>query len=614
MKKSIIALALGSGTGLLCSPLYAQTPSDIEVLSVVSSRIGIADQAMASSVTVLTEDDIAALGNLTLTDILRQTPSVGVSNSGGLGKLTTLRIRGEEGFRTKLFIDDVEITDPSAPQIAPVFDDLLSSHISRIEILRGVQGLTYGADAGGIVRVYSRQAEEGTSAGLAVETGKFDTQTFSGNAGWSNKTSGVSLSATSLETDGFNAQSSDVSGEHDGYDNTTVHLSGWTQLTDALRLSGVFRSAEGDNEYDGCFDNSTFAPTNNCLTESQQRTARIALDYQQDNQQHQLAVSRTKIERDFINNGEFGFQNAGSQEQASYLGAIELNQTNLAFGAEYEREEIDTTGESRNQKSLFTQWQQSFSQGVSTHVGVRYDDNETFGSFTSYRVGGRYPVAGSGVTFKAGLGTGFRAPSLFEQAYNDGPFSFGDAAGLQLNEEQSQGWDLGFEFRNNTGFEAELVYFNQQIEDEILFDNAAFQGYLQAQGESESRGVELSVEHTVNSHWYWWGNYTYNDTETVTGEPRLRRPKHKANLGLTSTWLNSRLQVTTSVRSVRDAVDIGGVALDDYTLVNANLRYQATMRMAFNLRAENLTDRDYQEVAGFNSAERALYAGISLNY
>jgi vitamin B12 transporter len=610
MNKTVTVQTLGSCAALLCAHAYAQTPSDVEVVSVVSSRIGITEQSLASSLTILNEDDIAALGNLSLTDILRQTPSIGVSNAGGIGKQTTLRIRGEEGFRTKLFVDDVEITDPSAPQIAPIFDDLLSRHISRIEILRGVQGLAYGADAGGIVRVYTKQAETGTNASVTAELGSFNTDVLSGNFSFANETSGVALSATSLDSEGFNARTSDVSNDDDGYENISLHVNGWTQLTDTVRLSGTIRQVEGENQFDACFG------TNDCMTDTEQRTARLAVDYQHDGQQHQLAIARTRMLRDNFSDGLFGFQFVGTQEQASYLGALSFDNTHVSFGAEYEKEELESTFDqpnSRDQKSVFAQLQHSYASGLSAHAGVRYDDNETFGSFTSYRLGTRYAFADSGLALKANIGTGFRAPSLVEQATNDGPFVGGIGAGLQLNEEQSQGWDLGLEFKNQSGFNAEVVYFNQQIEDEIVFDFIGF-GYFQADGKSKSRGVEISAEQSINRQWYIWGNYTYNDTETSTGEQRLRRPEHLANIGVTSSWFDDRLTLTTSARSVRDAVDFGGVALDNYTLLNANLQFQANAHLEVYARIENLTDRDYEEVAGFNTADRSLYVGFTLTY
>src|SRR5690606_40926730 len=85
-------------------------------------------------------------------------PGIGVSNSGGTGKFTALRIRGEEGYRTVLLIDGVKAVDPSGTQAVPTFESLLvTSDVERVEVLRGPQGFIYGADAGGVVSVLTRR-------------------------------------------------------------------------------------------------------------------------------------------------------------------------------------------------------------------------------------------------------------------------------------------------------------------------------------------------------------------------------------------------------------------------------------------------------------------------
>src|SRR5690606_17824284 len=94
--------------------------------------------------------------------LLRSQAGISVSNSGGAGKQTALRIRGEEGFRTLVLIDGVEVSDPTAPQVGPLVENLTAgSEIERIEVLRGPQGFIYGADAGGVIQVVTRRAQEG---------------------------------------------------------------------------------------------------------------------------------------------------------------------------------------------------------------------------------------------------------------------------------------------------------------------------------------------------------------------------------------------------------------------------------------------------------------------
>ncbi|PKP83953.1 MAG: hypothetical protein CVT80_10950 [Alphaproteobacteria bacterium HGW-Alphaproteobacteria-2] len=51
-------------------------------------------------------------------------------------------------------------------------------------------------------------------------------------------------------------------------------------------------------------------------------------------------------------------------------------------------------------------------------------------------------------------------------------------------------------------------------------------------------------------------------------------------------------------------------ALGAYTLAGASLAYSVSDRAQLYLRVENLFDEDFQQVQGFGTTDRAIYAGI----
>lgn len=613
-KKSLVALSLAATHSSLGYTAEVLSTPSIETISVVSSRIEQPLSEMATSVTVLTEAELDAFGQLSLADTLRSVTSIGVSNSGGLGKNTTVRIRGEEGFRTTVLIDGIELADPSAPQISPLFDDLLTSQIQRVEILRGPQGLLYGADAGGVIRITSSQLEQGTTGSVSAQFGAESTQQFGANVGYASDTTQVYFSASKIDSDGFNAQIADTSGEEDGYDNTTLHFKAQTQLTDELSVNLVLRDVDSSVDYDGCFDSETFATIHACVSEAEQETQRLAFNYSIDNYHQELSYSNTEVKRDFFSNGIFGFANEGEIEKFGYIGEFDFDNHRLVTGLESKEESSPT--ESRDQHAIFAEYHYQYDKRWTTNVGFRYDDNDTFGKHTSYRLGTAYLVESSlpgTLKLKGTFGTGFRAPSLFEQAYNNGDFAFGAAAGLQLKEETSEGFDLGVEWYLDNTFVA-VTYFNQTIEDEIQFDAVGFQGYLQTEGESESKGYELEWHHTPLSYLKLWGNYTYNDSETQSGEQRLRRPEHLANLGFTLTDSSGDLSFNANAHWEKDAIDIGGTPLDNFTIVNVSVQYQLNEAVKLNARIDNVFNREYEQVLGFHSASRSAYIGAQWQF
>src|SRR5262245_10808871 len=141
---SSIALAIAAG---LSAPVGAQSSGTQrpEEIIVTSSMIEQSRRQIGTAVSAIDFDDIELRGYNDLSDILRTQTGIGVPNSGGPGKATAVRIRGEEAFRTTLIIDGVRALDPSAPQVSPSFDSLLTaSDLQRVEILRGPQGFMYG--------------------------------------------------------------------------------------------------------------------------------------------------------------------------------------------------------------------------------------------------------------------------------------------------------------------------------------------------------------------------------------------------------------------------------------------------------------------------------------
>ena len=163
----------GGGRTVGPVPETSSAPGLEEIVS-VSSRIERPRQEIGTAVSVLTAEDLAAQGYASIMDALRTLPSVGVSNAGGPGKFSALRIRGEEGFRTRVRIDGIDVSDPSSTQVAPSIEHLVATReLERIEVLRGPQGLIYGADAGGVVDIRSRLPQPGVETRLGFEIGEY---------------------------------------------------------------------------------------------------------------------------------------------------------------------------------------------------------------------------------------------------------------------------------------------------------------------------------------------------------------------------------------------------------------------------------------------------------
>ncbi len=613
--------ALASAVALLTTlPAWAENNTathPLEEIVISSSRIAMPLREVGTSISVIDAEEIRARGFTSLHDILRSQPAVAVSNNGGPGKVSSLRIRGEEAYRTRILVDGIDISDTSAPQVGPRVEQLLSSGVQRVEILRGPQGLMYGADAGGVINISTRAPSEGFGGDVTAETGRYGSQQFAANIGAGNATVDGNLSLADYRTDGFNSRTTDTDpADDDGYENTTVHgRAGWN-ISERLRLELVGRDVDGDNEYDGCFG---AAPSNVCSDSYSQQSWRTAASFSGEQLQHELAYSHSKTERQFFTEGLPGFGTEGTISRISYLGSFSAGDAlQLVYGVDHEEQALDdgTFDPERDQTGAYLEYQGRVGDSLYFTAGGRYDDNEDFGSHDSYRVSAAYlvPVGSSELKFKGAWSTGFRAPSLYEIAYNRSFFASPPAADVILQEERSEGLDLGVAWYSPTGLVLEAILFEQTVENEIFFDLVGFSGYLQGSGDSDSSGVELIAEVPLPLQLQLQGNYTYNDTETAAGGYRVYRPRHLANIGLQWQALSNPLALGLHLRTSRDARGIDGSPTDNYEVLDLNARYTLAAGLEVYGRIENLLDEDYEEIPSYRTSARAAYAGLRFSF
>ncbi len=108
------------------------------------------------AITVIDAAEIEARNEFSLAEILRSTPGVQIRNSGGLGQLTQIRVRGLRPDATAILIDGMRFRDPSTTQgdASSFVSNLNFVNASRVEVLRGSGSSLYGSNAvGGAVNM-----------------------------------------------------------------------------------------------------------------------------------------------------------------------------------------------------------------------------------------------------------------------------------------------------------------------------------------------------------------------------------------------------------------------------------------------------------------------------
>jgi outer membrane receptor protein involved in Fe transport len=136
----------------------------------------------ASAVSMLSADDVRALGGKSFDKVAAQIVSVAVTNLGSGRNKIFVRGLSDGSFTGKtqstvgLYLDDVPITY-NAPD-----PDLKLADIDRVEVLRGPQGTLYGSGSiGGIVRIVTARPDVTTASGAVSAEGAL-TQHGAGSA------------------------------------------------------------------------------------------------------------------------------------------------------------------------------------------------------------------------------------------------------------------------------------------------------------------------------------------------------------------------------------------------------------------------------------------------
>ncbi len=597
-----------------------QSLSALEEIIITSSRIETPLRQIGTSVSIIDALSITNDGSASLIDVLRTLPSISVTNAGGAGQVSNLRIRGEEGYRTLTLLDGIKLSDPSATQVQPQLEHLLSSGVERVEILRGPQGLHYGADAGGVVNITTEKNTGPLDTQIEASSGRFGTQQVAAKLSGGNERADFFVSGTDFQTDGFNARLADsVLADDDGYENTTLHARVGVNASDTLRLNAVIHDVNSDSEYDACYDSATFSTVHQCNATYDQQALRLSAILATEYGSHGLAWSGTQTDREYFTLGQSGFASEGELQRVEYIGQYTAAQNfELVYGLDIEQEE--NNGDSRDQFGYYAEYLSKFSEDLFVTAAIRRDDNDDFGTHNSYRLSAARLIdleGGHTLKLRGAYGTGFRAPSPYESSYNKGPFAYPPASNTSLKEETSKGHELALELFTQRGSRFEVVYFDQRIEDAIYYDLTTYSGYLQDIGESRSNGVEFSTSIALHAQLTLQANYTYNETERPDGSQRQLRPRNLANVNLAWNSRDSRTLVSAFYRRSADTQDaIGGVpvSLDAIEVFDLTSSFQLNESVQLFARIENLFDQDNEEILGYNTTGRAAYVGFRAHF
>ena len=596
----------------------------LQLIVVTATRIPTPEAELASSVTVVTAEEIAVQQRRTFADVLRNIPGVNVVQQGGPGSVTSVFMRGTNSNHTKVLLDGIDVSDPSNANAAFDFGQLLTADIERVEVLRGPQSGLYGSDAiGGVINVITRSGSGPMKAAASVEGGSFNS--FNQTAGLSGSQDALHYAAnvahlhsgavpvTPLDLLGLGERRID-----DSYDNLTVSTKLGLDVTQSFDLGLVARYTSTHLHYTG-EDYSTFpalpaAQQSESNTDQYYGRATAHLASLQGALNQTLGVAFMRNQTATLQPQTPETLNTGERVKVDWQGAVRLAGTEtLLLGVEDARDEISQPlSASIRIDSGYAELQSQLGEHWFSALNVRYDDNDRFGGKVTYRIAPAWVSTATGTKLKASIGSGFKAPTLSELFQDFAPFFF---ANPNLRPESSVGYDAGVE-QGLAGNRLRVgaTYYHNRIRDLITTDVT---GTTWANvGRATTDGVESFIACQPVGQLTLRVDYTYTQaTDDVLQQELLRRPRHKGTLN--ATWqATDALLFNVNVLAVSGWVDgnrdfsIPRLDAPGYTTVNLAAAFDVTRALTVFGRVDNLFDRHYQNPVGFLQPALGVFAGI----
>ncbi len=622
--------ALLAGSAFISVPVFAHADevASMSPVVVTATRSETPLNQIASSMTVISQEDIQRQNKPYVVDLLRNVPGITVANNGGLGQTSRVFMRGTNSNHVLVLMDGVRLNDPSDPGDAFDFANLPSDNIDHIEILRGAQSTLYGSEAiGGVINVITKKGKGKPSVDAFAEYGRYNSRKEGvGSSGELGRTS-YSLTASESHTNGISAIAPQFGGhEKDGSSTQTYSANIVSKLTDnfTAKINGRYNRVVTQFDSPGSFVRpiDDTQPDN----DSRQLNGRVAgeLTLLDGKWVQELGVSTLNVNRDQITeyydaffNTFFGRQQQlGSRQTVDWVNHLKLIPDHLVtFGAEAYSDHFKTLilpEINNDNRAVFADDQYTF-HDFFANVGVREDFNEQFGDKFTWKVAPGYHFKPTDTTIKATYGTGFKAPSL-SQLYDP---SYGNGS---LRPEQSRGWDAGFEqglFNHAVVFGS--TYFRNDIESLIGNNPAPPYAAINA-GKARTEGFENSASWQVNNDLALNSSYTYTLSQNRTKDiDLLRRPRHQVTFGTTYQYTpEGDIGLNARYMSSRKDVDInspyGLVFVKSYTTVDLSTNYKFSDAVTIYGRLDNLFGKDYEEVYAYGEPGMSLYGGVKLHY
>ena len=621
---------------------------DIPIIVIAPSKKPQSISTVGTSVSILDENFFKNSKEIFLGDVLsRNSTSTNFFQSGGHGTSSAIQLRGLPKRYSTVYIDGVKMSDPSSVSNDFDFNHILTSQISRVEILKGNQSSVYGSGAiGGTINIFTKKPENGFHRDFHYNTGSNGLQNLAGSFSGANEKRSFYFGLERFHTDGISAMMHND--EKDRYRNNSIVAKYDYKFTEKLKIKNNLRFADTYLQYDKEIDTSS--ATHDEEVDGTEASYNMSMIYNlNDKFTNNFTLANTYIKRIYgatKNSGNPIQDNYyGDRYALSYFGNYNINLDNsIIFGFEREDDKIgynkDLSGQEDKHNhvtSKFFDIQSRITNNIYFTFGSRFDEHSVAGNEDSHRTTLAYLFGDKSLKIKSSYGTGFRFPSLYEMyfVYAANSKSLGN-----VKAENSKSFDIGFEkFISNLNINLEATYFNLKYDDVLegwKTGDSSGSAYTTQNmpGTVKSQGLELISKWIANDFINFGLNYTYTSTydgaeqddpdknSSYTNSQMVRVPRHLINITtnfslpnyenidffLNTKWSDMARDYGNGNRTYNDE------RTDDYLVNDLTVNYEILDTYNLNFKITNLFDEKYETARDYSQLGRSFNIGLNRSF
>jgi vitamin B12 transporter len=556
------------------------------------------------STTLITREQIERAHTSDLPTLLRQVAGVEVKQNGGRGTLASAFIRGGSSSHTLVLIDGVPVTNLNFGTAA--LEHLPLGNVERIEVVRGTVSSLYGSSAlGGVIQIFTREGSQKPYANVDVQIGPRGFNQQQAGAGLLTSTGTYfSLNTEFISDRGFNATNqSQIAGtnpDSDGYKRKAYSF-GISQKFDNGKVGLTVRESRGATEYDSQFGPSTQADISKYVEKGYTLSAQYKL-------RPDLTVDAAAVQSKDLLNADvtqvpYYVNSSSTGERVGLKWELAKGQT-LTGGYEDIRSTIESdtnyTRKSLTHKSTRMGYQGQWN-AHQVQFNVRHDDYQAWDKASTYYAGYGYQFADAW-RVAASKATGFKVPT-----FNDLYSPFGGNANLRPERVDTR--EINLQYASNQ-HSVRATYFDSRYTD--LIGNDAFFNRINVD-KARNKGVELTYTGKFGATQVQAGLTVQNPKDDSNGKQLASRSKQLANIGLVHEFGAWSFGPSVKYASARydDAANTAAKQMGGYTVIDFSGRYAINKELSAYARIENLADKSYQTVYGYNQPKRGLYLGLN---